>query len=198
MMISTGRFLLVVVMVTSTTVQSQTMQSTVQLQSDGIDFLPANPVELIADFTDLSSFISCYIACNINPLCRTFVSDSTIPFICRLYQGSIETGNIIIASSSTSRVTGLHYDPSLYLLYNQLCDPQVPPFDRYLVCIDRLRQCPTGTFWNSSICLNQVYYGDSCTANEVCRQDIGLHCSSSCSKCICNSTAFWNSTSCGK
>ncbi|CAF0922092.1 unnamed protein product [Adineta steineri] len=46
------------------------------------------------------------------------------------------------------------------------------------------------------MCLNQVYYGDTCTMDEACRQDIGLQCSSNCQKCICNSTASWNNASC--
>ena len=175
------------------------MQSIAKLQGDGIDFLPANPVELMANYTDISSFLSCYSQCNMNPLCRTFVSDTKMPFVCRLYQGLIETGSFIATSSSTLRVAGLIYDKSHYLSYDKVCDPQAPPFDRYLVCINRLWSCPTTTFWNGSMCLNQVYYANPCNTDEMCRQDIGLQCFSSCnSKCLCSSAATWSNTSCGR
>ncbi|CAF4175605.1 unnamed protein product [Adineta steineri] len=189
-------FLLGLVVISNSTVQSQAMQSTLTLQSIGTDFYPANPIELIAISTDIDSFLSCYVACNINPLCRTFVSDTATPFICRLYQGSIDTGTVIASSSSTLRVGGLHYDASLYVVYNEVCDPHIPSFDRYLICVNRLWQCPSNTYWNDLMCLNQVYYGESCMMNEACRQDIGLQCSSVCHKCLCNLTASWNSTSC--
>ncbi|CAF0990046.1 unnamed protein product [Adineta steineri] len=177
-------------------VQNQIMQSSLNLLAPGFDFLPANPVELITTYTGMNSFLLCYIQCNMNPLCRTFVSDIVLPSVCRLYEGSIDTGTIVKASSLTSRVGGLYYYPSLYDVYNQMCDPHVLSSNRYLICFDNVWQCPTTTFWNGSMCVNQVYYGDSCTMNAACRQDIGLQCSSDCQKCICNSTASWNNTSC--
>ncbi|CAF0989993.1 unnamed protein product [Adineta steineri] len=172
------------------------MQSSLNLQAPGFDFLPANPVELITTYTGMNSFLLCYIQCNMNPLCRTFVSDIVLSSVCRLYEGSIDTGIIVKSSSLTSRVGGLYYYSSLYDVYNQICDPHVLSANCYLICVDNVWQCPTTTFWNGSMCLNQVYYGDTCTMNEACRQDIGLQCSSDCQKCICNSTASWNNISC--
>lgn len=195
---STWWFLIEIIVISSNTVQTQIMQSSLTLQVDGTDFLPANPIELISIYTNIGSFVSCYIQCNMNPLCRTFVSDTTMPFTCRLYQRSIDTGTILVSSSSKSRVAGLHYDASHCAVYNQICDPQALPFDRYLICIDRLWQCPATTFWNSSMCLNQHYCEGSCITNEACRQDVGLQCSLICHKCLCNSTASWNSTSYGR
>jgi hypothetical protein len=179
-------------------VRSQTFQSIMTLQEIGTDFIPANPIELITNYTNLPTLISCFNKCNMNPFCRTFVSDNTSPFVCRLYQGSIETGTIIASLSSTSQVGGVHYDASLYTSYNQICNPNIPPFDRYLTCNNRSWDCPTGTYWNGSMCVNQIYYQTSCNMNKVCREDIGLTCSSSCNKCLCQSTTIWNSTSCGK
>ncbi|CAF3956985.1 unnamed protein product [Adineta steineri] len=173
------------------------MQSSLNLQAPGLDFLPANPVELITTYTGMNSFLLCYIQCNMNPLCRTFVSDIVLPSsVCRLYEGSLGTGTIVKSSSLTSRVGGLYYYPSLYDVYNQICDLHVLASNRYLICVDNVWQCPKTTFWNNSMCLNQVYYGDTCTMDEACRQDIGLQCSSDCQKCICNSTASWNNASC--
>jgi hypothetical protein len=180
------------------TVQNQIMQSSLKLQVYGTDFIPANPIELITTYTDISSFLSCYIRCNMNPLCRTFVSDIGTPSVCRLYEGLIDTGTIVVSSSLTSCVAGLHYEPSFYLAYNQICDPHILPLNRYLICINNLWKCPTATFWNGSMCLNQVYYGNSCTVNEGCRQDVGLQCSASCQKCLDNTTASWNNISCGR
>ena len=187
-------FMLLLLMLTSTTVQNQIMQSKSFLHGDGTDFIPANPTELISDERGTISFMACYTRCNLNPLCRTFVSDLTT---CRLYQGAIETGNITRSTSSTSRVGGLVYTPSLYTAYNQVCDPRAPFFDRYLVCINRSLSCPTGTYWNGSMCVNQMYYANLCSVKEACRADVGLQCSP-CSKCSCNSTAIWNNTVCGK
>ena len=180
------------------TVQNQIMQSSLTLQPYGTDFIPANPIELINTYTDLHSFLSCYIMCNMNPLCRTFVSDIGTPSVCRLYEGLIDTGTIVDSLSLTSRVAGLHYEPSFYFAYNQTCDPHMLPLNRYLICINNLWRCPTATFWNSSMCLNQIYYGDSCTMNEECRQDIGLQCSARCLKCLDNMTTSWNNISCGR
>lgn len=54
------------------------------------------------------------------------------------------------------------------------------------------------TYWNGSMCINQVYDQSFCDKNRMCREDIGLICSSLCNKCVQYSTVFWNSTSCGK
>ncbi|CAF1080700.1 unnamed protein product [Adineta steineri] len=193
---SKWNFSLLRLLITINFVQSQTFQSIMTFEESGTDFIPANPIELIESYTNIPTMMLCYTKCNMNPLCRTFVGDSTYPFICRLYQGSIDTGSIVNSLSSTSRVFSLYYDVVYYQSYNQVCNPNVPAFDRYLVCINRLWTCPSGTYWNDAMCLNQVYYESLCNTNEMCREDIGLTCSSTCNKCLCNSTAIWNSTSC--
>lgn len=111
-------------------IRSEVFQSLMILENAGTDFIPANPVELITTYTDISTLMSCFNKCNMNSLCRTFVSDTTWPFICRLYQGSVDTGSVVASLSSTSRVAGLRYDSSLYLTYNQECDSNLPPLDR--------------------------------------------------------------------
>jgi hypothetical protein len=191
-------FVLLTLLINVAFVQNQTYQSIVTLEDIGTDFITANPVELIAIYSDVPTLISCYNKCNLNLLCRTLVSDITWPFICRLYEGSIDTGTINVSFSSTSRVGALYYSGSLYGHYNEVCDPNLPPFDRYLTCRNGCWDCPVGTYWNGSMCINQIYYESSCNTNNMCREDIGLICSSSCNNCLCNSTSIWNSTSCGK
>ncbi|UJR18015.1 hypothetical protein I4U23_004916 [Adineta vaga] len=188
-------FLLLILNIIDHSLQNQAFQSIITVEQQGTDFIPANPIEFIANYSDRSTLMSCYHLCNRNPLCRTFISDSTYPFACRLYQGTINTGTVVISPSVTSQVASLHYDASFYTNYNQTCDENAPPVDRYLVCIHELYRCPSGTYWNGKICLNQVYYGNSCSSVDMCRQDIGLTCLS-CGTCYCPSTAIWNGTSC--
>ena len=191
------RFFVLTLLITMSLVHGQVFQSLMIFQQTNVDFIPANPIELITSYIDISTVMACFNKCNMDPLCRTFVTDTTSPFVCCLYQGAIDTGTFIVSSSSTSQVASLHYDTSFYSAYNQICDPKVPPFDRYLICTNGSWHCPTATYWNGSMCINQVYYESSCSTNEMCRQDIGLMCLSTCNKCLCNSTFIWNSTSCG-
>ncbi len=184
---------LLILLITTNTIENEIFQSLMTLEQIGTDFIPTNPVELIAVYTDQSNLISCYKMCNMNPNCRTFAIDN----VCRLYQGSIDTGTIMVSSSLTSQVAGLRNDPSFYVNYNQICNPNSLPFDRYLICTDGYLDCPTDTYWNGEMCLNQVYYGNSCNSNEMCRGDIGLICSS-CNTCFCEVTAIWNDTLCSK
>lgn len=192
---------LIIILINMNFVQNQIFQSIMTIQNIGTDFIPANPIELLATYTGLSTVMSCFNKCNLNPSCRTFVSDNNWPFTCRLYQGSINTGTITTfsISSSTLQVGGLQYDTSLYIKYNQVCNPSLPLSDRYLICNKQsVWTCPTSTFWNGYICVNQVYYQAFCNMNEMCREDINLICSLSCQKCLCRSTTIWNGTTCGK
>ncbi|UJR14432.1 hypothetical protein I4U23_001429 [Adineta vaga] len=177
-------------------IYGQIFQSIMSFEATATEFLPANSIELITMYDDISSFTSCYIRCSMNPLCRLFVSDTSWSYVCRLYQGSIDTGSLIISISSTSRVGILHYDASWYEAYNQICHSNSISSNRYLTCINNRLQCPMNTYWNGSMCLNQVYYLDLCSTNEDCRQDIDLQCSLSCQKCLCSSTTFWNGSFC--
>mgnify|MGYP001030179915 CR=1 FL=1 len=181
-------------------IRSQIFQSLTRFQAAGTDFVPINSIELIATYTGVSTLLACYEKCHLNPLCRTFVSNISSPFTCRLYESSIDTGGtIVISSSSTSQVGGIHYDPSFYTTYNQPCDPQVSSLsNRYLICQNSTWQCPQSTYWNGSMCVNNVYYQSSCTTDNDCRQDVQLSCSTSCNKCLCSPTFVWNTTTCGE
>ena len=178
----------------------QMYQSLMTIQAVGTDFIPANHIELIATYQNIFTLLSCYQKCNFNPLCRTFVSDISSPFTCRLYEGSIDTGTISSSLSSTSQVGGIYYESSLYKTYNQSCDQNPSLSNRYLICNNGLWQCPTDSFWNGSMCLNKVYYQASCNTDLECREDIYLSCSSLCQKCLCQLTTIWNrsSSACGK
>jgi hypothetical protein len=99
-------------------IQGQTYQSILRLQGPGFDFLPANPIELIAAHTNVPIFMLCYSQCNMNPRCRTFVTNAIEPFVCRLYEGSVDTGTII-STSTSSQVSSLYHDASFYTLYGK-------------------------------------------------------------------------------
>jgi hypothetical protein len=156
--ISKYYLILILAWTKSIDIQSQTFQSIMTFQHAGTDFLPSNPVELIATLIDIPTLVLCYFQCNMNPLCRTFVSDITWPFSCHLYAGLINTGTIIVSSSSTSQVGGLRYDTSLYSPYNQTYGSNSPSLSRYLVCTDAGLHCPMATYWNKGMCLSQVYF----------------------------------------
>jgi len=187
-----------VFMMMLSTIQSETSQSIMTVQQPGTDFIPANPVELIVTYTGISTFISCYYRCNLNLKCRTIVSDTTWPFICRLYEGALDTGTINFSSPFTSHVGNLLYKASDYADYNQTCNPNSFQLNRFLICNNGLWQCSETTYWNGSICLNDVYYNHSCDTDDTCRRDVGLLCDPLYNRCVCNSTAIWNNTSCGK
>ncbi|CAF1006628.1 unnamed protein product, partial [Adineta ricciae] len=40
-------------------------------------------------------------------------------------------------------------------------------------------KCPARTFWNGTFCLNQGFTGDTCQANDWCRNDLNISCVSS-------------------
>jgi hypothetical protein len=183
-------------MVILKTINSQIAQSFMIVQQLGTDFIPANPIELIANYNDISTFDSCYNRCYLNFKCRTVVSDTTWPFICQFYEGSIDTGTLIPSSSSTSRVSNFLYNATDYSHYNQTCNINAFTLYRFLMCSDGLWCCPDASYWNGSICLNAAYYNHSCNTNDACRSDVGLLCDPVYHKCLCNSMMIWNNTSC--
>jgi hypothetical protein len=119
--------------------------------------------------------MQCLAMCNLNPQCRTAVYDSTSEH-CQLYEGEISTGKIIWSNRKTSIVGGIIYSSTFYASYNKTGDQC--QYNRYLridsssnLCI-----CPINTFWNGTMCLNQLYNGSSCISNEWCRTDLNLVC----------------------
>ena len=161
----------------------KTAQSSIKIWPVGTAFQPANAVELLS-ITTAPSFLICGSTCNINIQCRTFVYD-LISKGCTLYEGEVSTG-IVLTNSSTTKLGSIIYFTNLYGCYNKTDDQC--SFDRYLTADNssNLGVCPIHTYWNGSMCLNQVYSGTSCTSDEMCRMDLALRCD-----------AFYNQTCSG-
>ena len=157
-------------------------QSTVILQNDPSAFQPANPVEFLQKIKNVHSIMQCYTQCNFNVQCRTFVYKSGAQE-CSLYEGSIDSGSVVTAANELSSIVGgLVYTPELFISYGQTCDQCAS--SRYLHCLNNTCQCMAHTFWNGTMCLNQVYYGDRCVTDLWCRTaDLSLTCLSDCGVC---------------
>ncbi len=113
--------------------------------------------------------------CDLNILCRTFDYDSS-SFICRLFEGAVNTGSII-SSVSTSCVGALQFFSYFFATYGQPCYQCEE--NRYLTCSNGSCSCPSYTFWNGNQCENQRYFGEPCNQSDSCRSDIfGLQCTS--------------------
>ncbi len=159
-------------------------QSLMVLQDSGTDFNPANSVELLTTVSKIRSTLQCYMQCHLNFQCRTFVYKSETQE-CSLYEGSINTGSVVATASggTPSIVGGIIYTPELFISYGLACDQCAS--SRYLKCVNNTCQCLPNTFWNGTMCLNQVYYGQTCaTYQGSCRQaDLSLICLSDCLVC---------------
>ncbi|CAF1139607.1 unnamed protein product, partial [Didymodactylos carnosus] len=148
--------------------------SHIELTNPGIEFQPANEIELLSTDINVKSLMICASWCNQNPQCRTFDYQSSSPLRCRLFEGGSSTGTQVNSSSPTSRLGAISYYPELYSAYNQSCNRCQQ--SRYLLCVNDRCQCPPNTFWNSSMCSNQHYSGLTCQADDWCRQDLNLTC----------------------
>ncbi len=118
-----------------------------------------------------------FIVCNQNVQCRTFDYDS-YSLMCRLFEGAVETGQVIPSGSLTSRVGSVRLQPSFFAAFGQPCAQCTNT--RYLVCPSKRNntcQCPQNTFWNGVQCENQVYEDSNCSNNQWCRTDLELTCS---------------------
>jgi hypothetical protein len=126
------------------------------------------------NFKNLILFILC-VVCNKNIQCRTFDYDSE-SFVCRLFEGSIETGQVVPSGSMMSRVSAVHLVRNLYIGFGEPCIECIQ--SRYLICSSNgTCQCPLNTVWNGSQCINQRYEDANCLDNQWCRNDISFLCS---------------------
>ena len=165
-------FILFLTFLSSTTVLTQTIESYIHVTLESeFAFQPANNIELLQS-SQILSIIRCSAACVANRQCRTFDYDPS-SHLCRLFEGSIDTGTII---NGSSKVGNLPLNVQFFLnIYNASCSLCVN--NRYFVCAsDGTCQCPLHTFWNGTICQNQLYQGSSCNMNISCRNDLGLIC----------------------
>ncbi|CAF1126702.1 unnamed protein product [Adineta steineri] len=167
--------------------------SVTHLYGSGTDSIPATPIELRGIYSSIASTFRCDLLCHQDPQCRTFVFD--LP-ICKLYEGSSNTG-LIVNSSSTGRIVGriIYHNINLSSTYNQSCNHCYS--DRYLVCRNNTCQCPLSTFWdNKSKCINQLFVDSKspCQNDNWCRQDMNLTCQ--CGKYQCPVTTYWINKTC--
>lgn len=199
MMISIGQcrcyFAIQLLLIHMKFVNNQIIQTLMTKYGNAFDFVPANPIEMLANDTDAFSFMSCFDRCHHFLRCRTFVHDLSSPPTCRLYEGSFETGTMLVASTSL-QIGSIHHYPSLYKEYQMPCNRD--KYNRYMICLNESWTCPMNTFWNGSMCINARYNQNPCLTNAECRQDVGLHCNQSIQVCTCHSPSYWNGTFCCK
>ena len=123
------------------------------------------------------SFVHFSIVCNQNVQCRTFDYDS-YSLVCRLFEGAVDTGNVMPSESLTSRVGSVCLQSHFFTTFGQECGQCAN--SRYLVCSpnsNNTSQCPRNTFWNGIECKNQGYEDANYSNNRWCREDAGLNCS---------------------
>ncbi|CAF1287301.1 unnamed protein product [Adineta steineri] len=140
----------------------------------GYRFQPANNVELIFTFSNTRTSATCAIHCYQNILCRTFDFDSS-SHQCRLFEGSVNTGTLI-STVITTLVGWIEMDASMFTLYNATSDQCINNRFLYSDPISGRCECPTHTFYDGSMCLNQRFAGDTCTSNSWCRTDLNINC----------------------
>ena len=167
-------------------------ESSVKLSALGTQFQPQNPIELLATLSNVRSMLRCVMQCNQNRQCRTFDYDRS-SLICRLFEGDISTGTVVInsnasSSSPSSQIGSIQLSTAdaldQYSSYNQTCDRCGVGVNRYLECINRTCRCPVNTYWNERICSNQLYNGLACNLSSSCRQDLNLTCSNTTKTCM--------------
>ena len=119
-------------------------------------------------------FVS-FVACNNHVQCRTFDYDMRSS-ICRLFEGSVETGQIVLSGLIVSRAGAVRHSLNLYAAFGRPCVQCAQ--SRYLICSsNNTCQCPLKTVWNSVKCVNQGYEDATCLSNQWCRIDRGYTCS---------------------
>jgi len=150
------------------------------LSEIGHRFQPANAIELLETLTGIRNVMHCGIRCHHSIRCRTFQYDSSINE-CRLFEGSINTGQLQ-SNFSSSIVGWIPIKRSMFTLYNATIDQCRQSRLLNSSTSSGLCECPINTFWNGSMCLNQIYEQQTCMNNNWCRTDLFYICNAS--KCI--------------
>ena len=145
------------------------------LSTTGTQFQPANPIELLATFSNTSTAVYCAMHCYRNIQCRTFDLDTNSQQ-CRLFEGSVDTGTLMSTSLLSSVVGWVNIPPSAYNMYNAASDQCINNRFLYSDISSGLCECPIHTFWNGSMCLNERYAGEICQNNNWCRIDLNISC----------------------
>ena len=193
-MLPAGNLYLLLLLVLFKNTQLQIFQSQIELTITNTEFIPPTSLDLLANYTNVETLRECAYQCNSAIQCRTFNYDSS--HCCRLYRCMAELGTIQLVNTSTTatyRVGSIRYIGQQFLQYNQTCTAaslSSARINRYLVCngVSNLFQCPSTTYWNGTICMNQQYLHALCAYNYMCRTDLNLTCSPIVGRCISSSS----------
>jgi hypothetical protein len=146
-------------------------------------YTPPHSSELLESYTNVPKLMNCLEKCNQNVLCRTVEFSPNLGYQCRLFMGMSSTGMISISNDPNNKVGSVILEPEFYVDYGESCNAasmstSAEVYDRYLVCNGTAStlQCPSMTFWNGSICVNQGYNGSACNSSSMCRTDLNLTC----------------------
>jgi hypothetical protein len=145
-------------------------QSVYDMSGIGSEFVPIdNSLPPLLTFP-AKNLIYCSLECNKRTDCRVFDFDAHSQQ-CRLWDADLTTGSIVLSSSKPQSSVGtIQLSPSIYAnVHNQSCDVNSS------TC-----QCPSETFWNSSMCLSQLFQNQTCSLADACRSDLNLTCQPSC------------------
>ena len=154
-------------------------QSNLRISSPGFEFQPRNPVQLLQQ-TTFRNRLMCTASCNQQPACRAIDYDSS-SLRCRLFEGDLTTGSIVVSASATSVVGTMVVSSSLFTqTHAQPCEACAD--SRYEVCDSNMStcQCRANTFWNNATCAMQLFENDTCSQVDSCRSDLNLTCTADC------------------
>ncbi|CAF1327024.1 unnamed protein product [Adineta steineri] len=138
-------------------------------------FQPQDSIQLLIE-TTFESQILCAFACNQQPSCHAFDSDSASER-CRLFEGDLTTGSIVSSTSATSIVGIIELFPSLFVkTHNQSCETCQD--SRYEICSPTTNtcQCRSNSYWDGSICALQLFTNNTCSQINSCRKGQNLTC----------------------
>ena len=168
-------FIIITILVIISPSVSSIYQSHMDMSSLGKEFQPRNTEQLIFAIIIVTK-IRCSSACNQCPSCRAFDYDS-VSRRCRLFEGDLTTGSIVLSASATSSVGIVTVSASLFsTTHNQSCSACHD--SRYETCSAVTSRCQCGphSFWDGSKCSLQRFEHDSCSQVDQCRGDLNLTC----------------------
>ncbi|CAF1136251.1 unnamed protein product [Adineta steineri] len=156
-------------------------ESKIKISALGNEFIPIDTSQPpLLTFTT-KNMLRCSAECNKRATCRTFDFDAD-SLQCRLWEMDNTTGSIVTSSSKPrSSVGSVQISPSNYVnSHNQSCSHCDQ--SRYEICNvnSSTCQCPPFTYWNSGMCMTQLFQGQLCSNADACRADLNLSCQPSC------------------
>lgn len=155
-------------------IHSQNMRTTFNLTSKGMQFLPADLVQLLGTVTS-SSLTKCAFTCIMFPVqCLTFEFDSST-LQCRIFEGDLTTGQIIPSTSSSTSIVGMiELTLDMFVNHGQSCSEC--SYNRFLICTNATCQCHSHSYFDGFMCKLQQFTGAQCSSSAECRVDLSLTC----------------------